>query len=212
MAGAVAASAASEWDFRSIAQLSEALQAGKISACELLEQTIARIEALDPRFNAVVVRDFDRANDAARAADVALARGEVRPLLGVPVTLKEPFNIVGLPSTWGFPQFRNFLPKDDALVVTRLKQAGAVIVGKTNIPIGLRDFQSYNDIYGTTNNPWDVGRSPGGSSGGCAAALAAGFGPLSIGSDIGGSIRVPAHFLRGVRAQADARPDPAARI
>lgn len=110
------------------------------------------------------------------------------------MTLKEPFNVAGLPTTWGFPHFKDFQPAEDALVVSRLKAAGAVIIGKTNIPIGLRDFQSYNDIYGTTNNPWDLGRSPGGSSGGSGAALAAGFGPLSIGSDIGGSIRVPAHF------------------
>ncbi len=184
----------SEWDFCSIGQLSDALSTRKLSASELLEHTIARIEALDGRLNAVVVRDFDRARDAAKAADAALTRGDRNPLLGIPVTLKEPFDVAGLPSSWGFPQFRDFMPKQDALVVSRLKQAGAVIIGKTNIPIGLRDFQSYNDIYGVTKNPWDVNRSPGGSSGGCAAALAAGFGPLSVGSDIGGSIRVPAHF------------------
>jgi amidase len=183
-----------ELDFGSIARLSDAMRARKISASELLENTIARIEALDGRINAVVVRDFDRAREAAKAAEKALARGEQRALLGIPVTLKEPFNVAGLPTTFGFPQFRDFVPTEDALVVSRLKRAGAIIIGKTNIPMGLRDFQSYNDIYGTTNNPWDLGRSPGGSSGGCAAALAAGFGPLSIGSDIGGSIRVPAHF------------------
>jgi amidase len=105
-------------------------------------------------------------------------------LLGVAVTLKEPFNVAGLPTTWGFPKFKDFVPTEDALAVTRLKQAGAIIIGKTNIPIGLREFQSYNEIYGTTNNPYDLGRSPGGSSGGSAAALAAGFGPLSLGSDI----------------------------
>jgi amidase len=93
-----------------------------------------------------------------------------------------------------FPQFKNFVPKEDALVASRMKSAGAIIRGKTNVPLALADFQSYNDIYGTTNNPWDVGRSPDGSSGGSAAALAAGFGPLSFGSDIGGSLRVPAHF------------------
>lgn len=184
----------SELDFASIAQLSDAMQARKISASELLEHTIARIEVLDQRINAIVVHDFDRARAAAKAADAALARGEQRPLLGIPVTLKEPFNVVGLPTTFGLLQFRDFVPKVDAQAVSRLKQAGAVIIGKTNIPMGLREFQSYNDIYGTTNNPWDLSRSPGGSSGGCAAALAAGFGPLSIGSDIGGSIRVPAHF------------------
>ena len=165
-----------------------------ISASELLEHTIARIETLDRRLNSVVVRDFDRALETAKAADVALARGERRPLLGIPVTLKEPFNVAGLPTTFVYQQFRDFEPKEDALVTSRLKEAGAVVIGKTNIPVGLRDFQAYNDIYGTTNNPWDVSRSPGGSSGGSAAAIAAGFGPLSIGSDIGGSIRVPAHF------------------
>jgi amidase len=184
----------SEWDYCSIEQLSDALSTRKISALELLDHTIARIQALDGRFNAIVVRDFDRARDAAKAADAALAKREAGPLLGIPVTLKEPFDVAGLPSTWGFPQFRDFMPKQDALAVSRLKQAGAIIIGKTNIPVGLRDFQSYNDIYGVTKNPWDANRSPGGSSGGCAAALAAGFGPLSIGSDIGGSIRVPAHF------------------
>lgn len=185
---------ASQLDFASIAQLSKAIQTRRISAVELLEHTIARIEALDSAINAVVVRDFDRARTAAKAADAALARGEQRPLLGIPVTLKEPFNIAGLPTTFGFTQFRNFVPTEDALAVSRLKQAGAVIIGKTNIPTGLREFQSYNEIYGTTSNPWDLSRSPGGSSGGCAAALAAGFGPLSIGSDIGGSIRVPSLF------------------
>jgi amidase len=184
----------SEWDYSSIAALSDALRSRKLSAVELLDHTIARIQVVDRRLNSIVVHDFDRAKDAARAADAALARGEQRPLLGIPVTLKEPFNIAGLPSTWGFPQFREFVPPEDALVVTRLKAAGAVVIGKTNIPLGLRDFQSYNDIYGTTNNPWDISRSPGGSSGGSAASLAAGLGALSIGSDIGGSIRVPAHF------------------
>lgn len=183
-----------EWDYGSVSTLLAALRARKMSASELLEHTIARIEALDGRINAIIVRDFDRARDAARAADAALSRGERRPLLGIPVTLKEPFNVAGLPTTWGFPHFRDFQPAEDALVVSRLKAAGAVIIGKTNIPIGLRDFQSYNEIHGTTNNPWDLGRSPGGSSGGSGAALAAGFGPLSVGSDIGGSIRVPAHF------------------
>ena len=185
---------AADMTYGSIGALLSALYARKLSASELLEHTIARIEALDGPINAIVVRDFDRAREVARAADAALGRGERKPLLGIPVTLKEPFNVAGLPTTWGFPQFRDFQPAEDALVVSRLRAAGAIIIGKTNIPIGLRDFQSYNEIYGTTNNPWDLGRSPGGSSGGCGAALAAGFGPLSIGSDIGGSIRVPAHF------------------
>ncbi|WP_338307095.1 amidase [Bradyrhizobium sp. TM233] len=185
---------AADLNYGSIRALASALHTRKISASELLEHTIARIAALDGRINAIIVRDFDRARAAARAADAALGRGERLPLLGIPVTLKEPFNVAGLPTNWGFPHFRDFQPAEDALVVSRLKAAGAVVIGKTNIPIGLRDFQSYNEIYGTTNNPWDLGRSPGGSSGGSGAALAAGFGPLSIGSDIGGSIRVPSHF------------------
>ena len=109
------------------------------------------------------------------------------------MTIKESFNIVGLPTTWGIPKFKDFRPTQDAVAVVRLKAAGALILGKTNVPLELGDWQSYNEIYGTTNNPWDLARTPGGSSGGSAAALAAGFGPLSVGSDIGGSLRAPAH-------------------
>lgn len=171
-----------------------ALAAGRISALELTDHVIARIEALDPKLNAVVVRDFERGRAAAKDADAALARGERRPLLGIPIVVKESFDIAGLPTTWGVPAFKNFVPQQDAVMVARVKAAGAVILGKTNVPYLLGDWQSYNDIYGTTNNPWDLGRTPGGSSGGSSAALAAGFGPLSLGSDIGGSLRVPAHF------------------
>jgi hypothetical protein len=147
-------------DFCSIAELTKALRSRKISASELLEHVITRIEALDQRLNAVVVRDFERAQAMAKAADTTLARGDQRPLLGIPVTLKEPFNIAGLPTTWGYPEFRDFVPTEDALIVSRLKAAGAVVIGKTNIPLGLRDFQSYNDIYGTTNTPgiWPLSR------------------------------------------------------
>jgi amidase len=186
--------AASEWHYRSATELAAALQARKISAIELLEHTIARIEALDRRVNAVVVRDFERARDAARAADVALARGERGPLLGIPITIKESFDIAGLPTSWGIPRFQRFVPKDDALLVSRARAAGAIVLGKTNVPLELRDWQSYNEVYGTTNNPWDLARTPGGSSGGSAASLAAGFGALSFGADIGGSLRIPAHF------------------
>jgi amidase len=115
-------------------------------------------------------------------------------LLGVPITVKEQFGVAGLPTTWGNPKFKDWRPEVDALAVQRLKAAGAIILGKTNVPVALRDWQSYNEVYGTTNNPWDVSRSPGGSSGGSAAALAAGFVPLEFGSDIGGSLRAPAHF------------------
>jgi amidase len=180
--------------YRAATDLVEALAARQISARELVDAAIARIEALDPKINAVVVRDFDRARAAADAADAALARGERRALLGLPMTVKEQFNIAGLPTTWGFPKHRDWRPDADALAVQRLKAAGAIILGKTNVPINLADWQSYNDVYGTTNNPWDFTRSPGGSSGGSAAALAAGFVPLEFGSDIGGSLRAPAHY------------------
>ena len=185
---------AARWAYRSAGELAQSLAKKEISALELADQFIARIEALDGDLNAVPVRDFTRAREAAREADAALARGERRPVLGVPVTIKESYNVAGLPTTWGIPAFKDFVAGEDALAVTRLKAAGAVVLGKTNVPLGLGDWQSYNDIHGATHNPWDRTRTPGGSSGGSAAALAAGFGPLSLGSDIGGSLRVPAHF------------------
>ena len=166
----------------------------RVSAVELLDQAIARIESLDKSINAVVVRDFDRARRAAIAADQALARGERRPLLGLPMTVKESYNVAGLPTTWGFPASKDFRPAEDAVVVERLKAAGAVIIGKTNVPVALADWQSTNPIYGTTNNPYDIERTPGGSSGGSAAALAAGYVALEAGSDIGGSLRTPAAY------------------
>ena len=174
---------------RPASDLVAALAAREVSARELLDFAIARIEALDGKINAVVVRDFDRARSAVDAADTALARGERRPLLGVPMTVKEQYNVAGLPTAWGNPKFKDWRPDADALAVARLKAAGAIIIGKTNVPLGLTDWQSYNEIYGTTNNPWDLGRTPGGSSGGAAAALAAGFVPLELGSDIAGSLR-----------------------
>jgi len=180
--------------YSSASELLRMLAAREVSSRALVDAAIARIEALDGKFNAVVVRDFDRARSQADAADAALARGERRPLLGLPMTVKEQFNVAGLPTTWGIEKFRNWRPDFDALVVQRLKAAGAIILGKTNVPANLSDWQSYNPVYGTTNNPWNVGRTPGGSSGGAAAALAAGFVPLELGSDIGGSLRCPAHF------------------
>ena len=185
---------AAQWAYRSAGALAQSLAKREISALELTDQFIARIEALDGDLNAVPVRDFARAREAAQQADAALARGERAPLLGVPVTIKESYNIAGLPTTWGIPAFKDFVAEEDALAVTRLKTAGAVVLGKTNVPLGLGDWQSYNDIHGATHNPWDRTRTPGGSSGGSSAALAAGFGALSLGSDIGGSLRVPAHF------------------
>src|SRR5258705_111104 len=191
--------AKSQWSFKTAVELSAALAAKKVSAVELTEDAIARIERHDTKINAICVRDFERGLAAARAADAELARGVKKPLLGLPVTIKESYNVAGLPTTWGNPAQKDFRPAEDALPVSRIKEAGGVILGKTNVPIGLGDWQSYNEIYGTTNNPFDLGRTPGGSSGGSSAALAAGYGPLSIGSDIGGSLRVPA-FHCGIYA------------
>jgi len=174
--------------------LARALAARQVSAVELFEAAVQAIETKDGPINAIVVRDFDRAREQAKAADAALARGEARPLLGVPMTVKESHNVAGLPTTWGLEPFRGWTPDADSTGVARLKAAGAVILGKTNVPPSLGDWQAANPIYGRTNNPHDLTRSPGGSSGGGAAALAAGMVPLEFGSDIGGSIRVPAHF------------------
>ncbi|MEU2122112.1 amidase [Nocardia niwae] len=183
-----------EWNYRSAEELAAALRAGDVTSVELTDEAIARIERDDKAINAICVRTFDRARAAARRADQARARGEDRPLLGIPVTVKECYNMAGLPTTWGMPQYANYVPAEDAVAVARLKAAGAVVLGKTNVPLGLQDIQSFNEIYGTTNNPWDHGRTSGGSSGGSAAALASGFGALSLGSDLAGSLRTPAHF------------------
>src|SRR5262249_2033843 len=179
---------------RTAGELIEALAGREVSSRELVDAAIPGIEALDPKISAVVVRNFDLAREAATAADAALARGERRSLLGLPMTVKEQFNVVGLPTSWGDRQFWRWYPATDTVAVQRLKKAGAVILGKTNVPLHLIDWQSYNDVFGTTNNPWDFARSPGGSSGGAAAALAAGFVPLELGADTGGSLRAPAHF------------------
>ena len=175
-------------------QLAEAVARRDVSALELFEAAVSAIEALDGPINAVVVRDFDRARDSALAADARLAAGEGGALLGVPMTVKESHFVAGLPTTWGLEAFKGWTPEWDATGIARLKAAGAVILGKTNVPPNLGDWQSANPIYGRTHNPHDLTRSAGGSSGGGAAALAAGMVPLEYGSDFGGSIRVPAAF------------------
>lgn len=184
----------SGFEYRTAAELASGLARGQFSAAELVEHAIARIEALDGPINAVVVRDFERARSAAAQTDAALRRGEQRPLLGIPMTVKEAFNVAGLPTTWGIPRFKDWRAAQDAVVVARVKAAGAIVLGKTNVPLLISDAQSFNEIYGTTNNPWDLTRTPGGSSGGAAAALAAGYVPLELGSDLGGSLRGPAHY------------------
>ncbi len=169
-----------------------AIRAGETTALAECEAAIARIESGDGEINAVVVRDFDRARAAAQAIDAGPK--DDRALLGVPMTVKESFDVAGLATSWGFAEHADHIAGEDAVAVQRLKAAGAVILGKTNIPVGLADLQTNNPNYGRTRNPHNLDRVSGGSSGGSAAALAAGFVPLEFGSDIGGSIRVPAAF------------------
>ncbi|WP_395684709.1 amidase [Aestuariivirga sp.] len=181
--------------FRSATELARLLRARKTTATALLEACLAQYERHNGRVNAVVVTDLVRARKAASAADRRLRAGQPKgPLDGVPMTAKESFDWSGTPSTWGDPRFKDNIASVDAAAITRLTAAGAIIYGKTNVPLMLADWQSYNSIYGTTSNPWDLTRSPGGSSGGSAAALASGMTALEIGSDIGASIRNPAHY------------------
>lgn len=185
----------SEMAFFSAIDLADRIRKKEISSVELTQHYIDRIERLDGDINAVIVRDFDAALKAARAADEALAEGaEPGPLHGVPMTIKEQYHVAGLPTTFGYPALESNVPDWDSDAVIAYRNAGAILMGKTNTPTGGADFQTYNDVYGTTNNPWDIGRVPGGSSGGSAAALAAGMTAIEAGSDIGGSIRNPAHF------------------
>jgi amidase len=181
--------------FRSALEQGRLLRAGKMSAQELLALCLDQYARHNGALNAVVVTDLDRAKAAAAAADRRYKRGKpLSPIDGVPMTAKESFDWKGTPSTWGAPAYRDNLAKQDAVAITRLTNAGAVIYGKTNVPLMLADWQSFNDVYGTTNNPWDVKRAPGGSSGGSAVALATGMSALEIGSDIGASLRNPAHY------------------
>lgn len=183
-----------DFTYATVAELSDALAEHKVSALELTDAAIARIEKHDGAINAVVVRDFARAREAAKLADGQRARGETKPLLGIPMTVKEAMNVAGLKTTWGFPAFKGFVPPEDGIAIARLKGAGAIILGKTNIPVMLADWQSANPIFGRTGNPYDVAKTAGGSSGGGAAAVASGMVPLELGTDLGGSIRVPAAF------------------
>lgn len=187
--------ASGELAFSSATELAQLIQRKQVSSFELTQYYIERIERFDKALNAVVARDFERALEAAKSADESLARGQrLGSLHGVPMTIKEAFDVSGLPTTWGVPEQRDNLALNDATAVEHLKAAGAHFIGKTNVALRLADWQSYNDVYGTTNNPWDTGRSPGGSSGGSAAALAAGLTGLEFASDIAGSIRNPSHF------------------
>jgi amidase len=176
-------------------KLAAHLRNRKIGCLELLDHYLDRVERHNPALNAIIATDIPGARKRAKAADRALAKGDVwGPLHGVPMTIKESYDVVGLPTTWGDPKLKNNIAKKNALAVQRMMDAGVVLFGKTNVPLMLADWQSYNAIYGTTNNPWDTSRSPGGSSGGSGAALAAGLTGIESGSDIGASIRNPAHY------------------
>lgn len=172
-----------------------ALRSGAVSATELLDATVERYERFNPDLNAVIVERIDDARARSVELDSALAKGEAPgPLHGLPMTIKEAFDWVGTPTTWGYESQADNIATENATMVQRLLDAGAVIYGKTNVPVSLADWQSFNPVYGSTNNPWDLLRSPGGSSGGSGASLAAGMAALEIGSDIGSSIRNPAHY------------------
>ncbi len=187
--------AMTELHFQPAHELARRIKAREISAIELLDHYLARIEAHNPALNAIIWMDPARARDAANAVDAAIARGEaLGPFAGVPMTLKESFQVAGTPTTWGIPEFAGTTTETTSLAADRLMASGAVFVGKTNVPIHLGDWQSFNAIYGTTNNPWNLEMTPGGSSGGSVAALAAGLTALEAGSDIGASIRNPAHY------------------
>ena len=174
-------------------QTARAIRGNVISSRDYLELLLDRVERLNPPLNAVVTVDAERARREADAADRALAEGRaLGPLHGVAMTIKDSFQTVGMRTTSGAPELGGHVPEVDAAPVARLRAAGAVIFGKTNLPIYAGDTQSYNAVFGQTNNPWNLERTPGGSSGGAAAALAAGLTPLELGSDIGGSIRGPA--------------------
>ena len=173
----------------------EAIRSKEVSSVELTRLIFERIDRYNPQLNAFTYQLREEALSQARNADEAQSRGESFGVFhGVPVHVKECFGVAGHPSTWGLVAFRDSKAATNSVVADRLLKAGAVLIGATNVPVALHDWQSYNPIYGTTNNPWDLKRSPGGSSGGSAAALAAGLGYLSVGTDAAGSIRLPAHF------------------
>jgi amidase len=183
------------WQYASAAEVARAIQTKQVSSVEVTQLILNRIHTLNPKLNAIVTLAAESALKRAQEADAATAKGVVwGPLHGVPCTIKDTFETQGVRTTAGAPVLKDHIPKEDAVIVGRLRAAGMVMLGKSNVPFMAGDYQSYNEIFGTTNNPWDLTRTPGGSTGGGAAALAAGLGYLTVGSDLGGSIRTPAHF------------------
>jgi amidase len=181
--------------FATMAEAIEALRTKEVSARQLLEMVFERIDRHNPELNALVWENRDEARDRAARADESLARGRtLGPLHGIPVTIKEAFAYRGSTNSWGVEALSSLVSPKTAIAVERLESAGAIVVGKTNVPVLLGDWQTHNSVYGLTKNPHDVTRTPGGSTGGGAAALAAGIGYLSLGTDLAGSLRIPAHF------------------
>jgi len=184
-----------EWHHKPASTLLAAMDKGEVSSAELTDHFQRRFETQNPKINAIVATNFEGAADRAKQADEARAKGDSwGPLHGLPMTIKDALEVTGMPAVGGAPMWKDHRPTRNADAVQRIVDAGAVIFGKTNVPFMSGDLQTYNDVYGTTNNPWNTDYVPGGSSGGAAAALAAGLTPLELGSDIGGSIRTPAHF------------------
>ena len=179
--------------FATMHELAEDIRQRRISSVEIVEAHLAQIDKHNPRLNVIVLLDRDAALVRAREADAALARGELwGPLHGIPITIKDGFATAGLRTTSGFAPWADFVPQTDAPAVARLRSAGAILLGKTNLPTLSMDAQANNPLFGQTNNPWDLTRTSGGSTA-AAAAVAAGLSPLELGSDIAGSVRIPAH-------------------
>ncbi|MCG8336813.1 MAG: amidase [Proteobacteria bacterium] len=183
------------WHDESATELVKAIKKGNLSAESLMESTLKRIGAINPSLNAIISNDFENALIKAKEADKQRDRKENLGLLhGIPVTIKDNLEVMGMPCTAAAKDFQQHMPNRNADVVDALLQEGAIVIGKTNLPKLADDFQTYNDLFGKTTNPWDQSKTPGGSSGGAAAAVAAGLSVLDIGNDVGGSIRIPAHF------------------
>jgi amidase len=181
--------------YKSATELASLVRRKKVSSLELLDYFLARVERYNPKLNAIIWMDKEKARKRAKAADAALKKGKrLGPLHGVPMTIKESYQVAGSPTTWGAPSMKENITDETAVSAQRMIEAGVTLFGKTNVPLMLADWQSYNAVYGVTGNPWDTSRTPGGSSGGSAAALAAGLTGIDAGSDIGSSIRNPAHY------------------
>ncbi len=194
--------------YATASEVAAAIRAGKVGAREVVEAQLARIGELNPKLNAIVTLDAERARARAIEADAASAGGEWwGPLHGVPFTLKDAHSTAGLRTTVGAPAFADYVPERDGTVAARLKAAGAILIGKTNVPPMLMSAQTDNPIFGRTLNPWDLARTPGGSSGGAASAVAAALTPFDVGSDMSGSIRMPLqpHRPSGRRSAGRAR-------